>query len=1816
MQWQQQHASSNASASGATNASSYHGHNRAFGSDAAPPAAGAGAGAGPGGGRGATRNNAFGGTGFGAAAVQNSNGMSGFGAAGGFAPTGFGAAAVAASTTSGGGGFGQKASSPVGFGQAGFGRQQQGGFGAAAGSPPSQVASAFGRAAPGAASASAGFGRQQQGGFGAAAGSPPTQVASAFGRAAPGAASASAGFGRQQQGGFGAAASSPSKHAARQQQGGFGAAAGSPSKHAARQQQGGFGAAAGSPPTQVASAFGRAAPGAASASAGFGRQQQGGFGAAAGSPPTQVASAFGRAAPGAASAGFGRQQQGGFGAAAGSPPTQVASGFGPPTTKSRSRRRAGGGMEMDEAGGGDASIAPPTDYPTDAKIVHKARGKAQAASEGATRPSILARLGSRVGGDGDVAPGVAKKATTRRQSAVSPQDQKPAQKRAAAPATTVASESAAATDDGDADAIKEARARRFRLKENAPAVSAARRARESRESSAPTRVVPPSEIAPRKVLDDGAMDANPRASCTDMCPAEERDKRERLDDIARFEMAQAGNRGLTDVNLAVKKFTRFVENDIPASSVRTIRALYRTMDHLATLMDATSTHCGTPVGMYDIHKFLWDRYRSVRQDLLLQSAPPQHVAPMVEEMVRFQLMAEYELCEVDGRGGRDDESGDDEKEVDGEAAPPDTEAFNSHLNVEQIMKCFTTLQEMYRLYRSRLSEIDRDTTMSGENEMLAFILLLNIDTHGKYKHNPMNTMSLLRQMPHAASHSADVRFARRVYQANLRSDYVTFFRCVESAPYVAACILHLYFQPMRLKAFRMIEKATLPQKDAPKGRKLQQQLTAEMRNPPPSGQPSILRDLVDILYFDDERDLLRHYANFLKYEELLANGGPEAGEVPTFLRRKRSRRLDAKRHDLSRRDITVSAKTTLREGRVAPPRVSLVTSTDVAAPRRVTSSAPAAAAAASPAVMGEEMAAATTTTAAPTIEDRIRMQKERIERAEERKRKAKARRAESAAAEAAKTPPASVESEPPSAEALSAQKKKRSSASLEVEPTRTVPSVPRATTTTMAPSAIPPSDLAAPYSQSPAAQILPPPAFDFSKPATPPAMPTTTAQGGLFAQMPSVSAAELPSPAPAVPMPQHIVKAVTRAKSPEELEVEEERRRLLLLYSEEERRRHLRASAEAEAHAAAVKASRLEAEVVRRVRTLLLVRRWARRARAIVQARLLDEKRRRDIKATNATFFAPSERSSFEDAGLYTEQHEEEEDDLDYDEIDMVDEEEQELEEQELELEQDEYDGGDAGHAIIAGLPEHAPYATPPRGAHGSLADALISATESASAWIGVEQAIKVCVLFAADEDESDPSSAIFAAIAWGRLRASLTQGGDEQLAASASSALLATLAESEQDDWEPCGDVWHLSRRSWPHVPGGSVRVCITALDIRRSIAAGGAMSAEVRARLDGAHAFLHVDGSLAGAKSGGADAVLASLRLLGEADCLSYSAPFLALLEGSEDVSERTASIFLALETSGAAAAERSFVPVVSPNEDGSTGELTDLMLTDTLEAGLTWLSMHGAPQACFPAPLRASPLAVAVRAALTAAMSDEVKSGVDVRARVATSLSALASSLKSTADRFAGYPFQESDALSVGEQLSWFPRRAEWIDANHASSAAISFVAGVIKDRSAAASSSSIADTCQKVASDVEDAIEQLPELVYLDDASVREACESNPWPLARKRRHSEGVPAGLGALSTPSAKRRAAAEMFQVRHAATPTPAASGYRRRRMWGPPPSSILWNELVGGELLVDSSSSSSPVAHDVADRKGGGGGLLDELRAERARNAEMDEALALALL
>jgi hypothetical protein len=67
----------------------------------------------------------------------------------------------------------------------------------------------------------------------------------------------------------------------------------------------------------------------------------------------------------------------------------------------------------------------------------------------------------------------------------------------------------------------------------------------------------------------------------------------------------------TSASLAVRRFARTVDDPAPGD-FRTRGALARTMAHLRALLDRGDVRFGL------VHKFLWDRYRSVRQDLYIQ----------------------------------------------------------------------------------------------------------------------------------------------------------------------------------------------------------------------------------------------------------------------------------------------------------------------------------------------------------------------------------------------------------------------------------------------------------------------------------------------------------------------------------------------------------------------------------------------------------------------------------------------------------------------------------------------------------------------------------------------------------------------------------------------------------------------------------------------------------------------------------------------------------------------------------------------------------------------------------------------------------------------------------------------------------------------------------------------------------------------------------------------------------------------------------------------------------------------------------------------
>ncbi|KAJ9685227.1 hypothetical protein PVL29_017307 [Vitis rotundifolia] len=115
-------------------------------------------------------------------------------------------------------------------------------------------------------------------------------------------------------------------------------------------------------------------------------------------------------------------------------------------------------------------------------------------------------------------------------------------------------------------------------------------------------------------------------TCPFMCPDGERAQRERLWDLAVFERLH-GNPGKTSPSLAVKKFCRTIATKhMQASDVRPLPVLEETLNYLLNLLDATEH----PFEV--VHDFVFDRTRSIRQDLSMQNIVNDQTIHMYEEM--------------------------------------------------------------------------------------------------------------------------------------------------------------------------------------------------------------------------------------------------------------------------------------------------------------------------------------------------------------------------------------------------------------------------------------------------------------------------------------------------------------------------------------------------------------------------------------------------------------------------------------------------------------------------------------------------------------------------------------------------------------------------------------------------------------------------------------------------------------------------------------------------------------------------------------------------------------------------------------------------------------------------------------------------------------------------------------------------------------------------------------------------------------------------------------------------------------------------------
>ena len=282
-------------------------------------------------------------------------------------------------------------------------------------------------------------------------------------------------------------------------------------------------------------------------------------------------------------------------------------------------------------------------------------------------------------------------------------------------------------------------------------------------------------------------------TCQTMCPRDEMLRREADSNIFHFERENPMQHPwTTNHDLAVKKYTRSVELSLRPCDVRTLPTLERTMRHLMTIGDKSDDELlayGPSISFIDTQKFLWDRMRSIRQDLSLQhmlgAACPRDKAPsvirMLEEMVRFHVLCEYELCDRVQHVGN-------------------PHGYNSHLNIEQLYKCLTSLSAMY----TEASAAGAPTP--NEAEMQGYFFLLQLDTHGKYRANMQQVMLLLASMRPEVLAAPDMQFALKCLSAVRTGNWVAFFGLVRKARYLQACILHKYFGTMRKRALQVVNE--------------------------------------------------------------------------------------------------------------------------------------------------------------------------------------------------------------------------------------------------------------------------------------------------------------------------------------------------------------------------------------------------------------------------------------------------------------------------------------------------------------------------------------------------------------------------------------------------------------------------------------------------------------------------------------------------------------------------------------------------------------------------------------------------------------------------------------------------------------------------------------------------------------------------------------------------------------------------------------------------------------------------------------------------
>ncbi|XP_054685331.1 germinal-center associated nuclear protein isoform X1 [Grus americana] len=253
-------------------------------------------------------------------------------------------------------------------------------------------------------------------------------------------------------------------------------------------------------------------------------------------------------------------------------------------------------------------------------------------------------------------------------------------------------------------------------------------------------------------------------TCPDMCPEKERYMRETRNQLSIFELLLGSDK--VDHAAAIKEYSRSSadqEEPLP-HELRPSEVLSMTMDYLVTnIMDQGE---GNYREWYD---FVWNRTRGIRKDITQQHLCNPLMVSLIEKCTRFHIHCAHHLCEEP------------------------MSSFDAKINNENMTKCLQSLKEMYQ------DLANKGIYCKSEAEFRGYNVLLNL--------NKGDILREVQQFHPEVRNSPEVRFAVQAFAALNSNNFVRFFKLVQAASYLNACLLHGYFNQIRKDALKSLNIA-------------------------------------------------------------------------------------------------------------------------------------------------------------------------------------------------------------------------------------------------------------------------------------------------------------------------------------------------------------------------------------------------------------------------------------------------------------------------------------------------------------------------------------------------------------------------------------------------------------------------------------------------------------------------------------------------------------------------------------------------------------------------------------------------------------------------------------------------------------------------------------------------------------------------------------------------------------------------------------------------------------------------------------------------